>query len=72
MRWTLAVAATAALVAAAGACGSVITVPDQGIIVTGCQLPAQCIAADCACSRSLQFCVVSCTQTNPTDPSTCY
>lgn len=73
MRWTLAAAATAALLAATGACGSVITIPDQGIIVTGCQLPAQCYRSDCACARaSLSSCVVPCTQTNPTDPSTCY
>ncbi|HEY2748225.1 MAG TPA: hypothetical protein VGL86_26565 [Polyangia bacterium] len=72
MRWTLAVATAAALVAAAGACGSVIAVPDQGVIVTGCQEPGQCIRADCSCSRSLAGCVVSCVQTNPTDPSTCY
>ncbi|HXU74536.1 MAG TPA: hypothetical protein VN947_34815 [Polyangia bacterium] len=72
MRWTLGAVAAALLVAAAGACGSVISVPDQGLIVTGCQIPAQCIRADCGCNRALDGCVVPCTQTDPNDPSTCY
>ena len=72
MRWTLGAAAAALLLAAAGACGSIITVPDQGLIVTGCQIPAQCIRADCGCNRALDGCVVPCQQTDPNDPSTCY
>jgi hypothetical protein len=72
MRWTLGAVAAALLVAAAGACGSVISVPDQGLIVTGCQIPAQCIRADCGCNRALDGCVVPCVQTDPNDPSTCY
>ena len=73
MRWTLAVAAAALLVAATGACGDIITVPDQGIIVTGCQMPAQCWRADCACTgATLSSCVEPCQQTDPNDPSTCY
>ncbi len=75
MRWTLRVTAALALVVAGGACGSSITVPDQGIIVTGCQQPpAQCFTDDCDCSRdaiSRGDCTVKCVQTDPNDPSTC-
>ena len=74
MRWTLGVAAAFALVVAGGACGSSITVPDQGIIVTGCQQPAQCFTSDCECSRaaiSRGDCTVQSVCTDPTDPSTC-
>ena len=72
MRWTLAVATAAALVAAAGACGSIISVPDQGIIVTGCQMPSQCIASDCTCTRALTNCTTPCMDTTSGDPSTCF
>ena len=72
MRWTLGAVAAVLLVAAAGACGNIITVPDQGLIVTGCQIPAQCIRNDCGCNRALDGCVVPCQQTDPNDPSTCY
>ncbi|MGZ3425598.1 MAG: hypothetical protein ACXVCV_03065 [Polyangia bacterium] len=51
-RWTLGFVASAALVVAAGGCGSTITVPDQGIIVTGCQAPAQCFTTICSCNRA--------------------
>ncbi len=78
MRWTLGIAAACALVVAAGACGSTITVPDQGIIVTGCQQPALCYRSDCACTRALISsndpdvgCFTACVQTDPNDPSTC-
>ncbi|HWE31625.1 MAG TPA: hypothetical protein VHB97_26675 [Polyangia bacterium] len=71
MRWTLGVAAAVALVVAAGACSSQITVPDQGIIVTGCQMPSQCFRADCPCTRDTGACTVACTITTPGDPSTC-
>lgn len=74
-RWAVALVAAVALVVAAGACGSSITVPDQGIIVNGCQQPAQCFRADCACTRDAVAaggsCVVACTLTTPDDPSTC-
>jgi hypothetical protein len=79
MRWTLAALAVLALVAAAGACGQIITVPDQGIIVTGCQQPAECWRTDCDCKRGTDTdmgarasCTVACQQTNANDPSTCY
>jgi hypothetical protein len=55
MRWSLValgLAAVSALVASSGACGSQITVPDQGIIVTGCQMPASCFATSCSCTRA--------------------
>ena len=76
MRWPLGVAAALALVAATGACGSQITVPDQGIIVTGCQQPSQCFRADCDCKRDSVTaaggsCTVACTFVTPGDPSTC-
>lgn len=78
MRWTLGVAAACLLVAATGACGSQITVPDQGIIVTGCQMPSQCYRVDCDCTRGQATaakdtggCVVGCTFLTPGDPSTC-
>jgi hypothetical protein len=74
MRWTLALAAAAALVVAAGACGSTITVPDQGIIVTGCQLPSQCFRSDCSCVRAdveAGSCNVPTVCTSPLDNSTC-
>jgi hypothetical protein len=79
MRWTLGVAAACALVVATGGCGSQITVPDQGIIVSGCQMPSACFRADCDCSRgsvtakvdSVGACTVSCTFVTPGDPSTC-
>ena len=74
MRWTLAALAAAALVAAAGACGSSITVPDQGIIVTGCQQPGQCYRSDCSCTRAdvtSGACTVKSVCSDPNDPSTC-
>ena len=78
MRWTLGVAAACALVAATGACGSQIAVPDQGIIVTGCQQPSECFRADCDCTRANATaaptaggCTVKCTFLTPGDPSTC-
>ena len=74
MRWTLGLAAALALVVAAGACSSVITVPDQGIIVSGCQLPAQCYRNDCGCSRSAVEagdCTVDTVCSDPNDRSTC-
>lgn len=52
LRWTLGFAAAFALVVTAGGCGSTITVPDQGIIVTGCQAPAQCYTTICSCKRA--------------------
>lgn len=82
MRWSLLVlgsAAVAALVASSGACGSQITVPDQGIIVTGCQQPGACYLTNCDCSRAAALgadgnppsCVVPSTCSNRSDPSTC-
>lgn len=78
MRWPLRVAAALALVVAGGACGSSITVPDQGIIVTGCQQPAKCYRSDCQCTRELISsmdpvvgCYTMCVQSDPNDPSTC-
>lgn len=69
-------AAVAALVGAAGACGSQISVPDQGVIITGCQPPGYCFATTCECSRaSVQTggsCVVApVCGTDPANPSAC-
>jgi hypothetical protein len=74
MRWFLACFAATALLAAVGACGSQITVPDQGVVVTGCQGPAQCFRNDCPCTRaavSTAACISAPICYNPTDPSTC-
>jgi len=74
-RLSLVVAVAVALASALTACGSTITVPDQGIIVNGCQQPAQCFRADCSCTREGVAlggsCGVACTITTPGDPSTC-
>lgn len=51
MRAFLALVAAVSLVAAAGACGSVITVPDQGVVVLTCAVPNYCYRTDCACTR---------------------
>jgi hypothetical protein len=51
MRALLALVAAVSLVAAAGACGSVITVPDQGVVVLTCAVPNYCYRSDCACTR---------------------
>jgi hypothetical protein len=73
-----------ALIVAAGACGNIITVPDQGLIVTGCQLPAQCWKATCDCNRGkpdttgdhpsqnplLDLCTTPC-QLDPFQPGDC-
>jgi hypothetical protein len=80
MRWTLSLAAVAAFAVAAGGCGSTITVPDQGIIVTGCQMPSQCYANDCSCKRGdvaarridqPTGCVIGTVCSSPLDDSTC-
>jgi hypothetical protein len=74
MRWTPGVAAAVALVVAQGACGSQITVPDQGVIVSGCQQPSQCFLKDCPCTRAALSTLARttpCTDTDPNDPSTC-
>jgi hypothetical protein len=52
MRSLLPVAAAVALFAAAGACGSTIAVPDQGVIVLGCRTPSFCYKTDCDCNRA--------------------
>jgi hypothetical protein len=72
-RFVLILAAAAALAVGASACDTTITVPDQGVIVNGCQTPAQCFRADCACTRAAVAgsCVIGCTITTPGDPSTC-
>ena len=74
MRWTLGLAVSCALVVAAGACGSSITVPDQGVIVTGCQNPpGQCWRSDCDCTRAsiaAGSCVDKPTMDDPNDPTT--
>jgi hypothetical protein len=79
MRWCLALCAAAALVAVTGGCGSTITVPDQGIIVTGCQMPAACYRANCECTRASVLgsgtgtpsCVAPSVCSDPNNPSTC-
>jgi hypothetical protein len=47
-------AAALALVAAASACGSIIQVPDQGVVVLGCNVPSYCFidSAACSCNRA--------------------
>ncbi|HEX4460127.1 MAG TPA: hypothetical protein VIA18_19245 [Polyangia bacterium] len=52
MRSLLVAAAVVALFLAAGACGSQITVPDQGVIVLGCRTPSFCYRVDCDCLRA--------------------
>jgi hypothetical protein len=52
MRSLLPVAAAVALFAAAGACGSSITVPDQGVVVNGCRTPSFCYTLTCDCLRA--------------------
>lgn len=82
MRWSLValgLAAIAALAASTGACGSQITVPDQGIIVTGCQKPASCYLYNCTCSRAAALgtdmgppaCVVGADCGDMGDPTMC-
>jgi hypothetical protein len=72
MRWFQAALAAGALVLAAGACGSSITVPDQGIILTGCTTPAACYTTNCGCSRArLADCVVQAMCDDQNDKSTC-
>jgi hypothetical protein len=75
MRWFVGFAATAALVAAVGACGSQITVPDQGVVVVGCQKPNACFRSDCDCTRAAvttPACVSPTTCSDMNDPSTCH
>ena len=38
-------------VAAVAGCGSIIAVPDQGVVVLGCRSPASCFVSDCSCLR---------------------
>jgi hypothetical protein len=79
MRWTLGLYAIAALVFVTGGCGSTISVPDQGIIVTGCQMPAKCYRSDCSCKfadvdkpvTAAGSCVVDPVCSDPNDNSTC-
>ncbi len=82
MRWLVVFGAAASLVAAAGACGSSITVPDQGVIVSGCQFPAACYLPSCSCSRASlnadydpnmapNACRVPAVCSNPADLTTC-
>jgi hypothetical protein len=72
MRWFFLAAAAAALVIAAGACGSTIAVPDQGIVVNGCQAPGQCFLQTCSCKRTeLSSCVVDPFCSTPSDRTTC-
>jgi hypothetical protein len=52
MRSLLVAAAAVALFLAAGACGSQITVPDQGVVVVGCRTPSFCYRLDCDCIRA--------------------
>lgn len=52
MRSLLVAAASIALLVAAGACGSQITVPDQGVIVLGCRTPSFCYRVNCDCNRA--------------------
>lgn len=71
MRWFLVCFAAAALLAVVGACGSQITVPDQGVVVTGCQSPSACFVTDCKCDHDLSACVLARFCSNQNDPSTC-
>ena len=53
--------------------------PDQGVIVNGCQIPAQCYRSDCSCNFAdvekpigeSGSCTVASVCTDPNDPSTC-
>jgi hypothetical protein len=75
-RTPLALVAALALVVAAGGCGSQITVPDQGIIVTGCQVPSACYRSDCSCERADVAeggkCIVDRNCGDMGDPSMCF
>jgi hypothetical protein len=75
MRCFLVFAAAAALVVAGGACGSIIPVPDQGVVVLGCASPAACYVSDCSCNRADAQqggkCTVPPVCINPLDRSTC-
>jgi hypothetical protein len=72
MRWLGRLLAALALVAGVSACGSTIAVPDQGVIVTGCQNPGRCFRSDCGCAReTLASCLVDSVCTNPLDQTTC-
>jgi hypothetical protein len=53
MRCLLTFAAAAGLIIASGACGSIITIPDQGVVVLGCAPPGACyVLDDCSCKRA--------------------
>ncbi|MDB4964478.1 MAG: hypothetical protein JWN44_167 [Myxococcales bacterium] len=74
MQWLGRLLAALALVAGVSACGSTIAVPDQGVIVTGCQKPGLCYRNDCPCSRatlSTPACVIDSVCTDPLDQTTC-
>jgi hypothetical protein len=54
MRWRLLFVMTVA------GCGSILTVPDQGITITGCSAPAQCFSTSCPCNfANLSSCTVA-------------
>lgn len=71
----LARAAAVALVALVGACGSIIQVPDQGVVVLGCNVPSYCYLANCSCNRADAQpngnCVTPVVCKNQLDRSTC-
>jgi hypothetical protein len=52
MRCLLAFAAAVALLVASGACGNIISLPDQGVFVLGCKDPSACYLANCSCKRA--------------------
>jgi len=70
MCWFHRLAAVAALVAAAGGCGQSITVPDQGVVVPGCEMPNACFRTNCPCNLGVDMglqtdCIVEATACAP-------
>jgi hypothetical protein len=75
MRSLSAAAAVALLAVAVGGCGSTIPVPDQGVVVLGCNTPGYCYRADCSCTwadaQPGGACTTKVVCSNPLDTSTC-
>jgi hypothetical protein len=66
-----AIAAVVSLVAMAGGCGNVISVPDQGVIILGCHEPSFCYLTNCDCKRGNTGASGSCNNGCNGDPQQC-
>jgi hypothetical protein len=51
MRFSALAAVVSLVAVAGGGCGSVIAVPDQGVVILGCHDPSFCYRTDCDCKR---------------------